>query len=313
MPSLATADAATSCARFNGPRSSSRSSSTRVISLLVGLLYAVLLPMVPRRPMLLGGLVAPLLWTGLLWASLGIINPIAQRAHRLALVRRLADRLRPRRGLVVSRARADRDACRRAARGARGHRVRGRRTGSGEDRLPASWRYVAGVVARSPAAIGCRPAAGTPTARCARARCSDFAHALRRELRRLPRRRRRARRRRAARRTRSTSRWSTTPTLRSVIADGVPGTRDAGLRAQRGRHRSPTSRSTILVREHAHALGRRAAAPAPRRRPIAGARAGDAQRGRRASTQRCAALPRPRRHRRRRTAARSSTRRTSRW
>jgi hypothetical protein len=43
--------------------------------LLVGLLYAVLLPMVPRRPVLFAGLIAPLLWTGLIWASLRIVNP----------------------------------------------------------------------------------------------------------------------------------------------------------------------------------------------------------------------------------------------
>ncbi len=46
-----------------------------VMSLLVGLLYAVLLPMVPRRPVLFAGLIAPLLWTGLIWASLRIVNP----------------------------------------------------------------------------------------------------------------------------------------------------------------------------------------------------------------------------------------------
>ncbi len=44
-------------------------------SVLAGLLYAVLLPMLPRRHMLWGGLVAPLLWTGGLWAVLGVINP----------------------------------------------------------------------------------------------------------------------------------------------------------------------------------------------------------------------------------------------
>lgn len=44
-------------------------------SMLVGLLYAVILPMLPRRHMLWGGLIAPLLWTGLLWALLGVINP----------------------------------------------------------------------------------------------------------------------------------------------------------------------------------------------------------------------------------------------
>jgi len=43
--------------------------------LLVGLLYGAMLPMLPRRPVLLGGIIAPLLWTGLLHSSMGIINP----------------------------------------------------------------------------------------------------------------------------------------------------------------------------------------------------------------------------------------------
>jgi hypothetical protein len=46
-----------------------------VISIFVGLLYAVILPMFPRHPALWGGFVAPLLWTGLLWSTLGVINP----------------------------------------------------------------------------------------------------------------------------------------------------------------------------------------------------------------------------------------------
>jgi hypothetical protein len=45
-------------------------------SLLVGLLYGAMLPMFPRRPILLGGLAAPLLWSGLLHSILGIINPV---------------------------------------------------------------------------------------------------------------------------------------------------------------------------------------------------------------------------------------------
>lgn len=45
-------------------------------SLLVGLLYGATLPMMPRRPILLGGLLAPLVWTGLLYTSLDIINPL---------------------------------------------------------------------------------------------------------------------------------------------------------------------------------------------------------------------------------------------
>ena len=43
--------------------------------MLTGLLYAVILPMLPRRHMVWGGVVAPLLWTGLIWAVLGVVNP----------------------------------------------------------------------------------------------------------------------------------------------------------------------------------------------------------------------------------------------
>jgi len=49
-------------------------------SVLVGLLYGAMLPMLPRRPIVLGGIVAPLLWTGLLHSTLGLINP-ALDAH----------------------------------------------------------------------------------------------------------------------------------------------------------------------------------------------------------------------------------------
>lgn len=45
-------------------------------SVLVGLLYGAMLPMLPRRPIVLGGIVAPLLWTGLLHSSLGVVNPV---------------------------------------------------------------------------------------------------------------------------------------------------------------------------------------------------------------------------------------------
>lgn len=47
-----------------------------VTSVLVGLLYGVMLPMFPRRPILLGGFIAPVMWSGLLYTSLGIINPL---------------------------------------------------------------------------------------------------------------------------------------------------------------------------------------------------------------------------------------------
>ncbi len=42
---------------------------------LVGLLYGALLPIMPRHPILLGGLIAPALWTGLLHSILGLLNP----------------------------------------------------------------------------------------------------------------------------------------------------------------------------------------------------------------------------------------------
>ena len=47
-----------------------------IVSMLAGLLYAVILPMLPSRHTLWGGVVAPLLWTGFLWATLGVINPL---------------------------------------------------------------------------------------------------------------------------------------------------------------------------------------------------------------------------------------------
>src|SRR5438132_7304562 len=46
-----------------------------VTSVLVGTLYAAILPLLPRRHLLWGGLIAPLLWSGLLWAAMGVIDP----------------------------------------------------------------------------------------------------------------------------------------------------------------------------------------------------------------------------------------------
>ena len=47
-----------------------------ITSLLVGLLYGAMLPMLPRHPILLGGFIAPLLWTGLIHSILGVVNPV---------------------------------------------------------------------------------------------------------------------------------------------------------------------------------------------------------------------------------------------
>ncbi len=50
-----------------------------ITSLLVGLLYGAMLPMVPRRPILLGGFIAPIMWSGLLYTALGILNPLLDK------------------------------------------------------------------------------------------------------------------------------------------------------------------------------------------------------------------------------------------
>ena len=47
-----------------------------VTSILVGLLYGAMLPMFARHPILLGGLIAPVLWSGLLYSIMGILNPV---------------------------------------------------------------------------------------------------------------------------------------------------------------------------------------------------------------------------------------------
>ena len=47
-----------------------------LVSIFVGLLYGAMLPMFPRRPIVLGGLIAPALWSGLLYAILGLLNPL---------------------------------------------------------------------------------------------------------------------------------------------------------------------------------------------------------------------------------------------
>ena len=44
-------------------------------TLLVGLLYGAMLPIWPRHPMLLGGIIAPAAWTGLLHRVIGMVNP----------------------------------------------------------------------------------------------------------------------------------------------------------------------------------------------------------------------------------------------
>jgi len=47
-----------------------------LICLTVGLLYGATLPMFPRRPILLGGLIAPVLWSGLVHSFVELIDPV---------------------------------------------------------------------------------------------------------------------------------------------------------------------------------------------------------------------------------------------
>src|SRR5579862_8134849 len=47
-----------------------------LVSALVGVLYGAMLPMFARRPIVLGGLIGPVLWSGLLYTILGLLNPL---------------------------------------------------------------------------------------------------------------------------------------------------------------------------------------------------------------------------------------------
>lgn len=47
-----------------------------MMSCFVGLLYGVMLPMMPRHAFLAGGILGPLLWSALAWTSLEVVNPV---------------------------------------------------------------------------------------------------------------------------------------------------------------------------------------------------------------------------------------------
>ena len=47
-----------------------------ICSVLVGLLYGAALPMFPRHPILLGGVIAPVLWSGLIHSVLDAVDPL---------------------------------------------------------------------------------------------------------------------------------------------------------------------------------------------------------------------------------------------
>jgi hypothetical protein len=75
VPSLAQADLA-QLTTFNGTGFVVALISHGVFSILVGLLFAVLLPMLPsRRAAFWGSFISPVLWSALIWATLRLINP----------------------------------------------------------------------------------------------------------------------------------------------------------------------------------------------------------------------------------------------
>lgn len=50
-----------------------------ITSVVLGLIYGVLLPMLPGRPIIWGGVVAPLLWSGAVYGFMGVLNPVMQQ------------------------------------------------------------------------------------------------------------------------------------------------------------------------------------------------------------------------------------------
>ena len=49
-----------------------------VLSIFVGLIYGVTIPMIPRFHLLFAAFFVPLVWSGLTWASLSVVNPALQ-------------------------------------------------------------------------------------------------------------------------------------------------------------------------------------------------------------------------------------------
>lgn len=87
IPSLANASLAT-LRQFNVAGLIVAILSHGTLSILVGLLYTVLLPMLPARyEWLFGGILTPLIWTALLYPTFDLVNPaLAQRVDWLWFV-----------------------------------------------------------------------------------------------------------------------------------------------------------------------------------------------------------------------------------
>ena len=107
-----------------------------LVSTLVGLLYGAMLPMFPRRPILLGGLIGPVLWSGLLYSMLGLLNPLLESHIDWFWFMASQVAFGVVAGFVVVRQSRDADARERLVRLARGSRGAGNHStdGSGEER-----------------------------------------------------------------------------------------------------------------------------------------------------------------------------------
>ena len=75
VPSLSTASLA-QLREFNAAGLAVAVLSHVTLSILVGLLYTVMLPMLPAKfEWLFGGIITPLMWTALLYPTLKLVNP----------------------------------------------------------------------------------------------------------------------------------------------------------------------------------------------------------------------------------------------
>ncbi len=78
LPSLGTADEAT-LRLFNGEWFAVALGIHLVLSVASGVLYTITLPIMFRWPILAGGILVPIILSGLVWSSLSIVNPTLDR------------------------------------------------------------------------------------------------------------------------------------------------------------------------------------------------------------------------------------------
>lgn len=79
IPSIGDADLET-LRSFNGAWLATALLIHATLSIGIGLLFTTALPMMPDRPVLAGGILVPVIATGIVWASIGLVNP-ALEAH----------------------------------------------------------------------------------------------------------------------------------------------------------------------------------------------------------------------------------------